>query len=278
MQRLFPENPFVAPKMPDPKKDLLRILVAEAPGETESEQGEPLVGGSGRLARKLYAKAGIDFDGLTLANCIQCRPPKNIFPTDPAGRSYISKLEAIQAVQHCKKAHVEPLLASRKWHRVDLLGDKPLSIIGGVSGGIGTWRGSPISISPNLRGIATYHPSYLMRDQSMLPVAVNDLMKSLEEPPEWYSPWANLDEVKQFKFKKFAFDIECTQYKVLGPSAPADLVGLCARPGFAICVPVKGPYIPELRRIFLEAEELIGHNALQFDCPKLFKQLDLEWQ
>ena len=276
MQKLQPGATFVAPKMPSNGKDLVRLLVAEAPGEEEAKLGTPLVGGSGRLLNKLLAKAGVDREGLTITNCIQCRPPKNIFPTDPAGRSYISKAEAIQAVEHCQKSHVRPLLSSRNWRRVDLLGDKPLNIVAGIGGGIGLWRGSPLDISKTgLRGIATYHPSYLMRDQSMLPVAVNDLMKSLEEPREYYTPWPSIEDVKNFKFKRFSFDIECPQYRTLGPSAPAELVGLCGRPGFAMCVPIKGPYIPELRRIFIEAEEIIGHNAIQFDIPRLFKALDI---
>lgn len=276
MQKLFPKNNFVAPKMPDLKKDLVRILIAEAPGEEESKIGEPLVGGSGRLLNKLLSKAGIDRDGLTLANCIQCRPPKNVFPTDAAGRSYISKQDAQQAIQHCKRVHIDPILKSRNWRRVDLLGDKPLSIIGQVSGGIGTLRGSPINIpGTGSKGIATYHPSYLMRDQSMLPVAVNDLMKSLEEPPEYYSPWPSLDEVKAFDFKKFSFDIECPRYRELGDSAPAEMVGLCARAGFAMCVPISGKYKLELKRIFSQATDVIGWNSSQFDLPKL-RLVDIE--
>ena len=59
MRRLFPDNTFVAPKFPT-GKDLNRLVIAEAPGETESEMGEPLVGGSDRC--RLAAHAASDED------------------------------------------------------------------------------------------------------------------------------------------------------------------------------------------------------------------------
>lgn len=261
--------------MPDPTKDLVRLVIAEAPGAEESEKGEPLVGGSGRLFNKLIAAAGIQREGLTIANCIQCKPPGNVFPTDPAARTYISKSDAEEAIKHCKRSHVDPLLTSRKWNRVDMFGDKPLRIVGGQGGGIGTWRGSPVTLPNGLRGIATYHPSYLMRDQSLIPVAINDLKKSLNEPPEFYRPYPDLDEVRGFKATRFSFDIECPKYRTMGDAAPAEMVGLCSASGFAICVPIRGEYTVELKRIFSNATEVIGHNCLQFDLPRL-RRVDIK--
>jgi hypothetical protein len=114
-----------------------------------------------------------------------------------------------------------------------------------------------------------------MREQIYLPVCVNDLRKSLDEPAEHYKPFPSIEDVQNFKYKRFAFDIECPKYKTMGKNAPAEMVGLCGKAGEAICVPIRGAYIPELRRIFVEAEEIIGHNALQFDIPKLFDALDI---
>jgi uracil-DNA glycosylase len=277
MQKLQPGATFVAPKMPRNGKDLVRLVIAEAPGQEENDKGEPLVGGSGKVFDRLCQAAGISRDGLTLSNCIQCKPPGNVFPTDAAARNYISKADAEASVQHCFKAHVEPLLVSRRWSRVDLLGDKPLRIVGGQFGGISRWRGSPLSIHGNLRGLATFHPSYLMRDQVYLPVAVNDLKKSLIEPEENYNPYPSLEDVKAFTATTFSFDIECPKYRTMGNAAPVEMVGLCAETGKALCVPVRGAYLSELKRIFANAKVIIGHNAIQFDIPKLFPLLDLEW-
>ena len=274
MARLFPDNTFVSPQLPVPHKDLVRLVIAEAPGEEEAEFGKPLVGGCGRWFDSMLRQAKIDRQGLTIANCIQCRPPDNIFPGDSDSKKYITPKEADEAVSHCRRNHVEPLLSSRNWLRVDLLGDKPLRIIGGKDG-IFKWRGSPFPIdvpgNKQVPGLATLHPAYIMRDQTMFPVAVNDLTKSLEQPPEYYRPFPTLDEVREFRFKRFAFDIEKPKYRELGPNAPVEMVGLSARDCFAMCVPFTGAYIAELKRIFREAEEVVGHNCIQYDLPELRK-------
>lgn len=278
MRKLFPSNTFVSPQYPNPSRDLNRLAIAEAPGEDEALVGQPLVGGSGRVFNSLLRSAGIPRDGLTILNCINCRPPDNVFPTDREARSYIGKADAEQAVQQCLANHVKPVLRSRDWSRVDLIGDKALRLVGGKFGGVTKWRGSPLTIpDTKLRGMAIMHPSYLMRDQSMLPVAANDLKKSLVEPPEHYKPFPSIDDVRAFTATTFAFDIECPRYKTMGDAAPPEMVGLCAESGVAMCVPIRGEYVTELRRIFLNAKHLIAHNGLQFDCQKLFPFLGLDW-
>lgn len=269
MRKLFPQNNFVPVKLPNPATDSSRLVIAEAPGEQEALEGQPLVGGSGRVFDKLLNAAGIDRSGLTLLNCINCRPPDNVFPTDAAARSYISKADAEKTITHCKRAHVDPVIESRAWHRIDLLGDKPLRIIAGRDSGIGVLRGSPLRVDGKIPALATYHPAYLMRDQVYLPVAVNDLKKSLDEPPEYYDPFPSLETVRAFRFKRFAFDIECPRYRELGDGALPEMVGLSGESQHAICVPIRGEYKLELKRIFKDAEEVIGHNCLQFDLPKL---------
>jgi uracil-DNA glycosylase family 4 len=269
MQRLFPNNRFVEPQLPNPARDLVRLVIAEAPGEQEAVEGQPLVGGSGRVFNNLLRSAGIPRDGLTITNCLSCRPPDNVFPTDREARSYISKDDAQKSVDHCKRAHLDPLLASRKWTRVDLVGDKALRLVAGRMGGITKWRGAPLTLPGGQRAIAIQHPSYLMRDQTMLPVAANDLSKSLVEPAEHYSPFPSIEEVRSFNATTFAFDIECPRYKTMGESAPAEMVGLCAESTRAMCVPIQGEYASEVKRIFRNATAVIGHNCLQFDLPKL---------
>jgi DNA polymerase-1 len=103
----------------------------------------------------------------------------------------------------------------------------------------------------------------------MIPVAANDLMKSLEEPPEHYLPFPSIEDVRNFKATTFAFDIECPKYRIMGESAPAEMVGLSAAATHAMCVPIRGEYLPELKRIFRDAKVIIGHNSIQFDMPRL---------
>lgn len=277
LAKKFPDNTFVAPV----QGSGLRLAIGEFP----YEDSHPCSGGAsnwlrgtlmsdGRRVGGMYAKAGIKDEEITFANVVQCRPLNGEFPTDPDARGWVSEADAYQAVTHCLKHHVEPLLKSRPWKRIDLFGDKPLRFLANKQG-IFKWRGSPLPI--DLLGeapiaVPTLHPAYLAKDQLYYPVVVNDLRKSTIQPPENYNLYPSLDDVKAFTATEFAFDIETR-----GWSEEIICVGLTDKAYHAIVVPFHGAYIDELRRIFLNAETLIGQNIVQFDIPLLFKQLGIEW-
>jgi len=190
MRELFPDNAFVSPQLPDPARDLNRLVIAEAPGKEESEAGRPLVGRAGEEFDSLLVSAGIPREGLTIINCLNCRPPRNVFPTDRKARNYISKEDALIAVEHCIKHHVDPVIRQRNWARVDLLGGKSLRFVARIKGRISKWRGSPVDIEraglAPVRGIPIYHPSYLKQwGQSKRQVTVNDLKSVLGQSPQF---------------------------------------------------------------------------------------------
>lgn len=56
------------------------LVVGEAPGEQEDEEGRPFIGASGELLRETMGRAGFDFDELKITNSIICRPPGNKMP------------------------------------------------------------------------------------------------------------------------------------------------------------------------------------------------------
>jgi uracil-DNA glycosylase family 4 len=143
MRQKFPDNVFVAPERHEGSK---RLVIAEAPGKTEAEEGRPLVGGSGRIFDALMRKAGVSRESLTIANVMNCRPPDNAFPDSNEARAYCTKEEGQQIIKHCIEAHVKPLINIEGWDRVDLLGEKALRYIGKQEGGINRWRGSIIEI------------------------------------------------------------------------------------------------------------------------------------
>jgi len=254
---------FVAPKLgPAP-----RLQVLEAPGEDESQTGEPATGGAGSWLNIMNRSAGIRREDINIANVIQCRPPENVFPTAGEAKFYISKEDGERAVQHCLKAHVQPLLASREWKRIDIFGDTPLRYVVGKTEGILKWRGSPLPI-PGLGDapitVPTVHPAFVMRNQIYSRVVSADLRKGLVVPPEHYNLKPSLEDVRRFDATEFAFDIETDwgANKIF-------LVGLSAKPYEALVVPFQGEYIAELKRIFWNATSLTGQNAIQFDLPVL---------
>ena len=57
------------------------MLVGEAPGADEDEQGLPFVGQSGQLLNKIFASIGLTRDKLYIANIVPWRPPGNRTPS-----------------------------------------------------------------------------------------------------------------------------------------------------------------------------------------------------
>lgn len=120
--------------------------------------------------------------------------------------------------------------------------------------------------------VPTYHPAYLLRDQAQIPVVISDLKKSLVMPPEKYNLYPSVGEVEGFRFKTVCIDLECNRY-----TQEISIVGIAGRPFEVLVVPFRGPYKAELRRILLEAEEIIGWNIIQFDLEILCKALEIEY-
>lgn len=62
----------------DPDADLM--LVGEAPGYHEDQQGEPFVGAAGKLLDRLLGEIGRTRAQVYIANVLKCRPPNNRDP------------------------------------------------------------------------------------------------------------------------------------------------------------------------------------------------------
>ena len=58
------------------------MIVGEAPGRREDEQGLPFVGPSGRLLDTLLEEIGLKRDDVYIANVVKCRPPGNRDPRE----------------------------------------------------------------------------------------------------------------------------------------------------------------------------------------------------
>lgn len=73
----FEEERFV-PAVGDPDSDFM--LVGEAPGANEVEQGEPFVGRAGNKMDELLHKIGVERGDLYITNLVKIRPPENRDP------------------------------------------------------------------------------------------------------------------------------------------------------------------------------------------------------
>lgn len=72
------------------------VIVGEAPGRHEDEQGKPFVGRSGQLLDQLLAEVGLSREkNVFITNIVKCRPPENRDPLPEecaACREYLERI------------------------------------------------------------------------------------------------------------------------------------------------------------------------------------------
>lgn len=61
-------------------EDAELLLIGEAPGYHEDQQGIPFVGPAGRFLEQLLVSIGLDRDQVYITNVVKCRPPGNRDP------------------------------------------------------------------------------------------------------------------------------------------------------------------------------------------------------
>lgn len=273
MQRMFPSNRFVPPRMRDGS---VRLAIGEAPGADEERLGEGFVGSSGRVLNYLYSLCGVQRSQISTANIINCRPPKNIFPLAPEARSYITLEDAHTAVQQCWTNHVLPVLESRQWQRVDLLGVHALQVGTGRSG-IQDWAGTPLVMpyAPQLGrvAIATLHPAFLMREQRMWPAVLSDLKRPLAIAPENYILQAGLPEMQSLLGSEvLSLDLETNTAEPPLRDIEIRLLGLTDKKFEGLCTTWGEQQRQLLQRLINNTKTLVGQNCLQFDLPLLERE------
>ncbi|MDR0744766.1 MAG: uracil-DNA glycosylase, partial [Holosporales bacterium] len=130
----------------DPSSDIM--IIGEAPGHEEDEQGKPFVGQSGKLLDHMLAAIGIQRAEVYISNIVFWRPPGNRTPS-------------ADEIELCLPYVEEHIL---------LTNPKILLLLGGVAVKSLLNTNEPIS---KLRGknnsykridtLATFHPAYLLR-------------------------------------------------------------------------------------------------------------------
>lgn len=234
------------------------LWVGEAASEEDAKKGKPFVGGAGSWLNSMLRSARIARSTLNIINTIGCRPPQNVFPGSEKW-TWTDRATARQAVEYCRQHHLEPTLVQLDPSRVVALGDEALQATTGRKG-ILMWRGSALPLRGHMeRGpkvVPTLHPNFLMRQASLFPVAVRDLRRGLELPPENYDLYPMLEAVKAFHEPIVSFDFEWDEW------GNVTMCGVAGQWYRALVVPFEKEFIPEIRRILENAEILIGHNLI----------------
>lgn len=142
------------------------MFVGEAPGADEDNQGEPFVGRAGQLLTRMIVGMGLKREDVFIANVLKCRPPENRTPL-PA------------EVEKC-----EPYLI----RQIDMIRPEVICSLGAVASS--TLLKTETTIS-KLRGnfhsyhdtplMPTFHPSYLLRNESAKKDTWGDLKMVLKK-------------------------------------------------------------------------------------------------
>lgn len=180
---MSPDLPFVDYQYPasGAAKPLI-ALVGEAPGADEVRLGRPFVGRAGQLLDRALDAVGIDRDSCLVANVFRYRPPGNKVGHFFASRRRAAAEGEILAeafgklgAEFCRQRYAGELDALASALRktapavIVALGRTPLWALTGQNG-ITMLRGQPLkgqlSSAPV---IATFHPSFVMRQNSIGP-------------------------------------------------------------------------------------------------------------
>ena len=131
----------------NPKADV--VVVGEAPGADEDEQGEPFVGRAGQLLNKILEAVQFKREEVFICNILKCRPPNN---RDPQA----------DEIDCC-----EPYL----WKQLEIIKPKMILCAGRIAGQSLLKTNSSLSVLRgkvhDYRGIplmVTYHPAALLRN------------------------------------------------------------------------------------------------------------------
>ncbi len=127
------------------------MLVGEAPGANEDEQGVPFVGQAGQLLTKIIGAIGLARDDVFIANVLKHRPPgnRNPLPEEVVACSpyLVRQIELIRPTV---------ILALGTFAAQTLLDTK--LTIGKLRGQVHRYHGVPL--------VVTYHPAALLRNPS----------------------------------------------------------------------------------------------------------------
>ena len=140
------------------------MLIGEAPGANEDEEGLPFVGRAGALLDKMLGAIDLDRKKVYISNIINHRPPDNRRPTDDEIKRYLPFI-----TKHIEIINPKILV---------LLGSTAMNALIGNEVVISKMRGKWIEKKfgyCKTSVIITFHPAFLMRQPAQKKMAWIDL-------------------------------------------------------------------------------------------------------
>ena len=140
------------------------MIIAEAPGAEEDQEGLPFLGRAGQLLDKMLSSINLGRNNVYITNVINYRPPQNRKPTSEEINKYLPYL----------KTHIEIINPKI----LVLLGSTALNALFGndevISKARGKWISKTIG-NCTTSVIFSFHPAFLMRQPEKKKMAWTDL-------------------------------------------------------------------------------------------------------
>ena len=146
----------------NPKSKIM--LIGEAPGANEDDEGLPFVGRAGMLLDKMLTAINLDRKKIYISNIINYRPPENRRPTDEEIKRYLPFI-----TKHIEIINPKILI---------LLGSTAMNALIGNDVVISKMRGKWIEKefgNCKTSVIITFHPAFLMRQPAQKKMSWIDL-------------------------------------------------------------------------------------------------------
>lgn len=228
---------FTAP----PKLKRVKVMfIGEGPGRNEDRIGKPFRGPAGKLLRQLIAECGLDpEEDVAYGNTVRCRPPRDRAPKPVEfNECFPYLMDDLE--------RVDPNI-------VVLLGNTALQVCHAKLS-ITKFRGHIFTAQKiNRKAIATFHPAYILRNDSAYETLLSDIRKAIancndREIPEGmgeYVVCSTVDEVQELAdylkaSPEFTFDLETESFNYLEDDILC--ASFAAEEGYAYVVPIRGQY------------------------------------
>jgi uracil-DNA glycosylase len=149
------------------------VFMGEAPGADEDKQGVPFVGKAGQLLTKIIEAMQLKREEVFILNALKCRPPQNRTPVP-------------EEIEQCRP-FVETQLEVLQPKYIVCLGAVAVRSLLNLTQPVGGLRGR-FHQYRQARVVVTYHPSYLLRNESAKKLVWQDMQMLMRElglkPPE----------------------------------------------------------------------------------------------
>lgn len=141
-------------------------FMGEAPGADEDRLGQPFVGRAGQLLTKIIEAMQLKREDVYILNALKCRPPQNRTPVP-------------EEIEHCHP-FVETQLEVLQPKYIVCLGAVAVRSLLGLTLPVGSLRGR-FHQYRQARVVVTYHPSYLLRNESAKKLVWQDMQMLMRE-------------------------------------------------------------------------------------------------